>query len=102
MNDLTIEVTEKLWVYPGKVAWYFLLLPKDVSAQIRFYQARRPGFGSVRVVASIGETVWNTSLFPDAKSGGYLLPIKAPVRKAEGLRVDDVVTVKLIVAISIT
>jgi len=32
----------------------------------------------------IGKTAWKTSIFP-AKDGTYLLPVKAQVRKAEGL-----------------
>ncbi|HEY4473963.1 MAG TPA: DUF1905 domain-containing protein [Candidatus Paceibacterota bacterium] len=30
-------------------------------------------------------TVWNTSIFPDKKSGSYLLPLKAKIRKAENI-----------------
>jgi hypothetical protein len=36
----------------------------------------------------VGKTEWDTSIFPDKKSGVYLLPTKASVRKAEGI-VDD-------------
>jgi hypothetical protein len=37
----------------------------------------------IPVQARIGETEWRTSLW--LKDGGYLLPIRADVRKAEGL-----------------
>ena len=37
-----------------------------------------------------------TSLFP--KDGGYLVPVKDAVRRAEGLEQGDVVTVQLTVA----
>jgi hypothetical protein len=47
----------------------------------------------IPVAARIGETAWTTSLFP--KDGGYLIPVKDKVRDAEGLDVDDVVTVHL-------
>jgi hypothetical protein len=35
-----------------------------------------------------------TSVFPSS-SGSYLLPVKKPVRRAEGLEAGDVVTVEL-------
>lgn len=69
---------------PG--AWYFVTLPLDAADEIRATNERR-GFGSVRVRATIGTTAWDTSVFPDAQSGSYLLPVKAAVRRAEG--VDD-------------
>lgn len=53
------------------------------------------GWGMIPVMAQIGETRWETSLFP--KDGRYLVPVKARVRKVEGLEVGDVVTVRLVV-----
>lgn len=45
----------------------------------------------------IGDTGWKTSLFP--KDGVYIVPVKTWVRKAEGLEVGDIVTVRLAVDI---
>jgi hypothetical protein len=47
----------------------------------------------VRVAARIGGTSWRTSVFPDTKRGTYVLPVKQPVRRAEGVSAGDVVTV---------
>lgn len=44
----------------------------------------QPG-GSVYVEATIGATTWRTSLFPSKAVGGWLLPLKAAVRKKEKL-----------------
>jgi hypothetical protein len=41
----------------------------------------------------IGATTYYTSLFP--KDGGYLLPIKAAIRKAERIELGDVVSISL-------
>ncbi len=41
----------------------------------------------------IGATEYTTSLFP--KNGGYLVPVKVVVQKAEGVKVGDVVNVRL-------
>lgn len=49
----------------------------------------------IPVTAEIGETAWTTSLFP--KDSRYVVPVKAVVRKAEGLEVGDTVTVRLAV-----
>jgi hypothetical protein len=54
----------------------------------RMELGKRRGFGSVKVTARIGETRWQTSLFPQ-KTGGWFLPIKKPVRLAEGLDFGD-------------
>lgn len=51
------------------------------------------GWGMVPVAASVRGTAFTTSLIP--KGGGYLVPLKDAVRAAEGLGVDDVVTVRL-------
>lgn len=39
--------------------------------------------------------MWNTSIFPQRESGGFILPVKAAVRKAEGIGEGDEVTVEL-------
>tara|TARA_R110002020_G_scaffold5971_6_gene24597 strand:- start:2211 stop:2519 length:309 start_codon:yes stop_codon:yes gene_type:complete len=88
----------KLWLYPGeKAAWHFITVPLDISHQIRFFAGRTNGFGSVRVRvrARIGDTRWETSLFPDKASGSYFLPLKAAVRKAEHITTGDRVRVEL-------
>ncbi|MEX2626102.1 MAG: DUF1905 domain-containing protein [Ilumatobacteraceae bacterium] len=55
----------------------------------------RTAFGSVRVEASVGETTWRTSLFPDSKRATYVLPMKRAVRVAESLEVGSRVEVRL-------
>ena len=56
----------------------------------RLELGKRRGFGSVKVTAQIGGSRWQTSLFPQ-KTGGWFLPIKKPVRLAEGLDFGDAV-----------
>jgi Domain of unknown function (DUF1905) len=84
---------------PPKAAWYFLTIDGDTAAAIRAAATGRTnGFGSVRVTATIGRTSWQTSLFPSKDSGGYLLPLKASVRRAESLDGGKTVTVTLTLA----
>jgi hypothetical protein len=54
----------------------------------RLELGKRRGFGSVKVTARIGDSRWQTSLFPQ-KSGGWFLPVKKPVRLAQGLEFGD-------------
>jgi len=43
----------------------------------------------------LGGTAWKTSLFP--KDGGYVLPLKDSVRRAESVELGDTVEVELTV-----
>ena len=76
-------------------AWYFLTVPDDVSDEIEAQAPDLPGFGSVRVEATIGATTWQTSVFPDTKRGAYVLPVKKAVRTAEDLDEGTTATVTL-------
>lgn len=76
-------------------AWVFVTVPADDSEDLKEAALVLAGFGSIRVAVQIGATRWKTSVFPDADSGCYVLPIKKSVRLAEGLAVGDVATVDL-------
>lgn len=80
---------------PG--SWHFLTLPGDVADDLAVEAGPREGFGSVRVVVTIGSTTWRTSVFPDAGLGSYVLPLKKPVRVAEGLHAGTTCRVHLAV-----
>jgi hypothetical protein len=81
---------------PSSTAWHFVTIDGAVADAIR---AAAPGrsaaWGSVYVEATIGGTTWKTSVFPSKEAGGYLLPLKAAVRKAERLVEGDMVTVTI-------
>lgn len=88
----------ELWLWDARQSdsWTFVNLPQDASAEIREIAGAVPrGFGSVRVTATIGATTWKTSIFPDAKAGVYVLPLKKAVRKAEKIEAGDTATVKV-------
>lgn len=87
--------TASLWKWQGKAAWYFITLPREPSRDIKFAQGPRRGFGAVRVDVSIGTSTWQTSIFPESKSGCYILPVKAQVRKKEKLATGKPVKVRL-------
>jgi hypothetical protein len=77
----------RVWLYPGEAAWHFVNVSKAVSQELKETFGGGKGFGSLPVKVTVGQTSWQTSIFPDKKSGVYLLPIKAEVRKKE--RITD-------------
>jgi hypothetical protein len=86
----------ELWQYPGEAGWHFLTLPADVADDLREQAAAfRKGFGSVKVTAEISGHTWQTSVFPDSKSGSYVLPVKKAVRTAARIGDGDEVAVRL-------
>jgi hypothetical protein len=93
---LEITFVADLWRWKGNSAWHFITVPVEESAEVAELAAGpRAGFGSVKVEARIGETVWRTSLFPQEDQ--FLLPVKKAVRVAEQLEVDDPVEITLVV-----
>ena len=96
-EELSYTVTASLWEYQGKGRWVFLTLPQDISAEIAFFAGggKRRGWGAVPVQVRICATAWETSIFPDAATGCYLLPVKKAVRMAEGISPGDRVTLTL-------
>ena len=87
----------ELWLYPDASGWHFITLPPAVADEIRDLSAPfRKGFGSVKVTASIAGNSWATSIFPEAKSHSYVLPVKKAIRTAAGIRDGDDVDVALV------
>ena len=60
----------------------------------RLELGRRRGFGSVKVDVQVGDSRWSTSVFPQ-KTGGWFLPVKRAICRAEGLEAGDEVAVRL-------
>lgn len=84
----------QVWTAESMGAWHFVSLPPALADDVAdAVDHSKPGFGSVRVTARIGETSWATSIFPDSKRGTYVLPLKKAVRATEGILVGDTVTV---------
>jgi hypothetical protein len=79
-----------VWLYPGRAGWHFVTIPKEVAKQIDTdFQSMRRGWGSLKVIVTIKDTTWKTSIFPDKKTGTYLLPINSSVRKSTRTKEGD-------------
>ena len=106
-DALTHQSRLWLWTTPQAPAkWHFITIDGEAGDAIGAHEAMRRlelgprgggrrGFGSVKVRAQIGGSLWATSVFPSKAEGGYLLPVKAAVRKAEKLAAGDMAEVRL-------
>lgn len=87
-------MTGEIIHWRGPAPYHFVRVPDAPSDAIA---AVAPlvsyGWGAIPVRARIGRTEFRTSLFP--KDGGYLVPVKDAVRRAEGLALGDSVRVSL-------
>jgi len=81
-----------------KATWHFVTLPVKISREIKALAppSSRRGWRSVKVEAKIGKSKWQTSIFPDSKSGSHVLPVKAEVRRNEKVKAGDMAEVTLL------
>ena len=80
----------------GPAPFYFVPVPDRECADLREVAALASyGWGVIPVAARVGGVAFTTSLFP--RDGGYLVPLKAAVRRPQGLTAGDDVTVELTV-----
>jgi hypothetical protein len=98
--DATFDFTAELFEWDARddSSWVFATVPADISEDVRDMGLPRNGFGSVRVRVRLGTSEWRTSIFPDSKSGCYVLPVKKAVRTKEKVGIGDVVDVEIDIA----
>jgi hypothetical protein len=93
---MLLEFAGELWYWRGPSPYHFLTVPPEESSALHSISAATSyGWGVIPVAAAIGSTRWTTSLFP--KDGGYAVPVRASVRRAERLELGDVVRLRLTV-----
>ena len=89
------------WSSDNGVSWFFLTVDGEAGEALtatrwmrRLETGSSRGFGMIKVRATIGDSSWSTSVFPQ-KEGGWLLPVKAAIRRAEGTVEGDIVELML-------
>lgn len=93
---MRLAFTGRVIEWRGPAPYYFVPVPDAESEDIREVAAMATyGWGVIPVEARIGETAFETSLFP--KDGGYLLPLKNAVRVPQGIAAGDDVSVRMTV-----
>ena len=94
---MDLEFSGEVWFWRGPSPFHFVTVPADECAALQAAAALVTyGWGMIPVAACIGGTHWKTSLFP--KDGGYVVPLKDLVRRAEEIELGDTVTIRLTVA----
>ncbi|HZU12519.1 MAG TPA: DUF1905 domain-containing protein [Chloroflexota bacterium] len=95
---MEFEFRSKMWFWKGPAPWYFITVPPEDCFELAAASTVVSyGWGMIPVTARIGRTTWTTSLWP--KDGQYIVPVKADVRRAEGLGLGDLVRVRLAVSV---
>lgn len=95
---MTLEFEGEIIYWRGPSPFYFVAVPDAESQDIKGVSTLVTyGWGVIPVGVRIGRTEWQTSLFP--KDGRYLVPVKANIRKAEGLEEGDIVSLQLTIDI---
>lgn len=91
---MQITSRAKVWIFTSdKTAWHFVTLSKASEEKlVKSSKKQRRGWGSIPVLVEIGKSSWKTSVFPNKSSGGFILPIKAKVRKAEEIENGDMIS----------
>jgi len=94
MKTLTFTFTGEIWFWRGPAPYLFVTVPAKHSQTLRsIMKTVTYGWGMIPATVRIGETTFTTSLFP--KDGGYIVPIKVVVQRAEDLNQGDTVTLQL-------
>ncbi|WP_309713015.1 DUF1905 domain-containing protein [Armatimonas sp.] len=87
-----------IWEWRGPAPFHFVTVPEQECDHIKAISGLVTyGWGMIPAMVTIGETTYKTSLWP--KNGGYIVPLKDVVRKAERLEIDDTVTVHLEISV---
>ncbi|MEP3050832.1 MAG: DUF1905 domain-containing protein [Erythrobacter sp.] len=102
MSD-TLSVTLPLQRWQGDRGTYHLVKIIGTDADQIAMHARlhrlefgsQRGFGSVKVVATIGDTEWKTSVFPQEKSTEWFLLVSKKVMRAENLSEGDALSLTI-------
>lgn len=92
---VSYSLVADVWVHRGQGGWHFVTVPPGPASEMKELLGGAGGWGSLPVVATVGETAWRTSIFP--YKGSYVLPLKAAVRKAEGIAAGQPLAFRLTV-----
>jgi hypothetical protein len=94
MDEVSATFTGEIWHWRGPSPYHFVTVPREESDDLHELAGSVTyGWGMIPVRLLVGGTEFETSLFP--KDGLYVAPLKAAVRRAEGLEVGDTIAVQL-------
>ena len=92
MDEIAFE--SEIIEWRGPAPFLFAPIPHEHIGAVRYAAMTESyGWGVVPVVATIGDTLFATSLFP--REGGYLLPIRVAVQRSEGVGLGSRIAVRM-------
>ena len=95
---MEVAFSGEVWFWRGPSPYHFVTVPELESAELAAACALVTyGWGMIPVEACLGSSRWTTSLFP--KDGGYVVPLKDRVRRAERIDLGDTVLLRLVVGV---
>ena len=94
LGKIKYDFLENIWQHAAPGGWYFISLPESIAHEIReTLRSEEEGWGRLKATAEIGKSKWETAIWFDTKKKTYLLPIKAAIRKSEGIESGKLITV---------
>lgn len=91
-----LSFSGELIYWRGPSPYHYVAVPPDGCELLRAVApAATYGWGVIPVRVTIGRTTFATSLFP--RDGGYLVPVKDAVRRAEDVALGDVVDLEVVI-----
>ena len=95
---MRVTFSGELWFWRGPAPFHFVTVPEAESSLLESAgELVSYGWGMIPATVHVGDTSWLTALWP--KDGGYIVPVKAMVRKAEKLEIGDDIEVRLDIAV---
>ena len=95
---MRVSFRGELWFWRGPSPFHFVTVPESESALLASTsELVSYGWGMIPATVQVGKTSWATALWP--RNGGYIVPVKAMVRKAEQLEVGDDIHLHLDVSV---
>jgi hypothetical protein len=89
-----LRFSGEVWEWRGPAPHHFVTVPENESGMLAAAsELVTYGWGMIPVEAELGCTAFTTSLWP--KDGGYIVPLKAAVRRAERVALGDTVSLVL-------
>ena len=91
---MELEFSGEVWSWRGPAPYHFVAVPPqeceeigEVATEVTY------GWGMVPVRVTLGDSEWETALWP--REGGYVVPVRDWVREAEAVGLGQTVEVTL-------
>jgi hypothetical protein len=89
-----LEFDGEIIEWRGPAPYLFVALPPEPADDLaQIAREVTYGWGCIPATGRVGGTEFSTSIFP--RNGGYLVPVKVAVQRAEDVGLGDVVHLQL-------